>query len=563
MKIRFALLSLLGVAVYILLASYNSRMLKEIPLPGGQTSSSAVQAHPEMKAASEKALAGQHKETAASAAPAAQPSKTTAPAVQLKEIPAPSALQLSEQMQQPAAEAEQLRAELAERDQQIRQLVDAQESIAAKYRALIAQVEAGSASSKDTTLQAGAERIKELAEAKEQATKELDGSRMTITQLNAEIQALKEAGVLAEQRLKAQTDEAAEIAARFAEAEAKLTAKAGKIEQMATSVKEKEETAGKLEQRLQEQTAALQADVAALTRQADEAKAETAKAALAAQEKDTAVAAMVQQLHERAAEADGLKAQLADTASRLEQMAAVVKEKESAASRAEQMLQEGSATFKTELADLTAKLATATAEQEKTTLAAKEKEVASATMEQQLKERTDEVSGLQVKLDGALAQLASTRTELAQEQQKATGLLQSVQEKDTLLTPLEEQKTTLEKSLQEKTEELAKAVFTIQALKQEAAAQPQAAATIQSQLDERTRECEQLKQESGARFEQLNAQVGALTAKENKSAEALNSCRAEAETALKRVAEMESSQVLTQTSLAARSFSGTQSGGVS
>ena len=103
MKIRYILLSLLGLAAYLVIASYPSRILKDAPSTDvpERVTVTAPQAL--------KSPAPAQEERTAPARPEPQPA-----------VPADTAVQLAPLQQQ-----------LAAKDQQVRQLLEAQEAIAA------------------------------------------------------------------------------------------------------------------------------------------------------------------------------------------------------------------------------------------------------------------------------------------------------------------------------------------------------------------------------------------------------------------------------------------------
>ena len=431
MKIRLILLSLVGVAAYIVLANFNSKMIKETAVSKDHGQVSAPQAH-----------------SAKVAPPVAQKEAAPVPVEQAPPV-APQELQQPQPTQQraseplpvqvtvaPAAvdsgEVQKLQVEIAQKDQQIRQLLDAQEAIAAKYRTLLAETEAGTAGveAKDRLLKENADTIKVLSAAKEKTAAELTAAKAALEQLRQNFEQMKAAGVEAKDRI---------------------------LKENAEQVK-----------------------------------------VLAADKEKTA-------------------AELMETKAVLGQLRQNLEEMKAAGTKAEQFIQEKEALLK--------------------------------TVQAQVQERVGESSNLKAQLAETVDKLTAAKAELEQVGHKAEALVRLSAEKEQQAATLNQQKEAVEKSLQEKTETLNKAIFTLQSLKQEVAAQPQAVATVQNLLDARNKEFDQLKKETAAQLEQLNKQVTDLSKNETLAATERDRYKAEAETARKKIEDLESLQAQTQTAL--------------
>lgn len=422
MKIRLILFSLLGIAVYIVLASFNSTMVKNNPLPVERKETVHAVAPAPPAAASTKAIAP-------SPAPVPTPVETPS-AQQTPEPPSiPQPITLPEPLiSQPLIAAaagkeqlEQLENDLAKKDQQIKQLLDAQETVAGKYRSLMEQGEAAATAltAKDDLLKETEERMNNLTAAQEKAARELKEAQATIAELKATV-GKKEA----------------------AEAEAKRI----------------------------------------FTEQAQAAKTTAEK-----------------QLQAKLIETDSLRKQVDEAAVLL---------------RANHE----------ELAKKDGKI--------------KELEASEQTVKQQALDQGKQVGQLQTQLNETTAKLADLTKEFDAAGQKAKELAAAGQAKEQQLTSLQQQHQDLDKILKDKSEALTKALFTVQSLKQEISAQPQATATIQGLLDKQTQECQELRNQQAAQ-DKIHVKTGGE----------LKQCQADMESASKKISEMESAQVLLQASV--------------
>ena len=432
MKIRLILLSLVGVAAYIMLANFNSKMIKETAVSKDHGQLSAPQAHSAKVAqppVAQKEAAPVPVELAPPGAPQEleqpQPTQQKAPEsppVQVTVVPATV----------DSAEVQQLQAEIVRKDQQIRQLLDAQEAIAAKYRTLLAEKETGTAGveTKDRLLKESADTIKVLSAAKERAATELTAAKAALEQLHQNFEQVKAAGVEAKDRI---------------------------LKENAEQVK-----------------------------------------VLAADKEKTV-------------------AELMETKAILGQLRQNLAEMKAAGTKAEQFIQEKEALLK--------------------------------TVQAQVQERLGESSNLKAQLAETVDKLTAAKAELEQAGHKAEALVRLSAEKEQQAATLNQQKEAVEKSLQEKTETLNKAIFTIQSLKQEVMAQPQAVATVQNLLDARNTEFDQLKQETAAQLEQLNKQLTDLSKNQTLAATERDQYKGEAETARKKIEDLEALQAQTQAAL--------------
>ena len=419
MKIRLILFSLVGVAAYIVLANFNSNMIKETSVSKGHDQA-PPQTHTVMPPVSGKS-------TASTSAPVEHPR----PAPQKAPEPPPVQLAIVPPVDN-TGEMQKLQAEIAQKDQQIRQLLDAQEAIATKYRTFLTETEAGAAKveAKEQMLKESAERIKSLIADKEKTAAELTETKVGLEQLNQNFKQMKAASVEAYDKTLKES-----------------------AERIKALVSERDKTAAEL------------------------------IAAKAAQE----------QLRQN-----------------FEQMKA-------AGAKAEQSI--------------------------------KEKEVLLNTVQIQIQERIGESSQLKAQLAETVDKLMAAKAELDQAGKKAEALIRLDAEKEKQTATLNEQKAAVEKSLEEKSAAFDKAILSIQSLRQEVAAQPQAVATVQNLLDERNKEFEQMKKEASVQIGQLSKQVADLSKNENRAATELDKCKAEAENARKKVEGLEASEAKAQTAL--------------
>ena len=437
MKIRLILLSLAGVAVYIVLANFNSKMIKETAVPKDQSPVAAPQKHPGTPPAPAPPTV-----TTPAAQPEAAVSAPTEPEPAAHKQPEPAPPKTAEPppvqltVEPPVVNSgaiQQLREEIARKDQQISQLLDAQEAIAVKYRALLAEAEAGAAGVEATNkiLAENAGQIKALTAGKETMAAELRQARVDLNQLQQTMQQVQAAGAEAKDKLaKENTD------------------------RIKTLVADSEKTSAELRQ--------AKADLEQLRQQIDQMKA--------------------------------------------------------AGLQAEEFL--------------------------------KKKEALLQTVQTQIQERTGESNQLKAQLTETVDKLAAAKAELEQAERKAEVLVRLGAEKEQLANTLNEQKAAVEQALHEKTESLNKAILTIQSLKQEVAAQPQAVATVQHLLDERTKEFDQIKKEAATRIDQLSKQVADLGKSDTQAAKERDRCKAETETARKKVEELEAAHTKAQAALA-------------
>jgi len=390
MKIRLILLSLVGVAAYIMLASFNSKMIKETAISKDQSHVSALQRHSSGDSASNKATTAapipqQKAKTPApmAVAPEGQKQPEQQPQPTQQKTPEPPPVQLAESPVENTEKLQTLQEEITRKDRQISQMIDAQEAIAAKYRSLLAETEAGAAGveAKDKMLKESVDQIKVLLAEKKQTAAELNQTKTALDQLRQSFEQTQTASIKAEQLIT---------------------------------------------------------------------------------EKEAQLKTLQMQVEERTVESNQFKTQLAETVDKLK----------------------------------------------------------------------------------------AAKAELEQAAHKAEELIRLSAEKEQLANALTEQKTAVELALQEKTDALNKAILTIQSLKQEVAAQPQAVATVQNLLDERNREFDQLNREATTKIDQLNKQMAELSKHSDQAAKERDQFKTEVETAKKKVDELEAAQTQAQAALA-------------
>ena len=404
MKIRLILLSIACLAAYVVLANFNSNIIREAEAPKKQRQAAAPQAH----AGKQQAMDTVH----TPAAP--QPSEQPQP-----QAPAAAAPQVT-------VEFQQLLDELARKDQQIKQLLDAQEAIIARERPL-PDTTAETAESADKLLKEKTRQIETLTADKEQLTADLHQTKALAEQLR--------------QDFSRQQARASETTGKMLKEQAnKITALSAAQKKSAA---ESKQAKAELEQ-LQQRVASMQT-----------ADAQTAKFI---KEKETLLAAAHQQIQEQTGSATQLKAQFAETA----------------------------------------------------------------------------------------AALTATQKDLEQVKHKAETLIRQNAEKDQQANTLNEQKAAAEQAVAEKNKALDKAFLTIQSLREEVIAQPQAVATVQRLLDERTRECDRTNKEAADTIEQLNKQVATLGKNSAQAAKELEQYVAEAENTRKETAGLEAARAKAQ-----------------
>lgn len=300
MKIRLILLSLLGLAAYIMLANFNSKMLKD-PVSEKHTQASVPQPHPakalEHPAIPYKtaptALPAEPQQTAAPQKQADKPSET-APTLKISEPPSQG---VTAQPQAGITEKlQQLQDELAQKEQQIRQLLDAQEALAAKSRSLMTLLDAGTAdvAAKDRLLQEVTDQIKTLTADKNTRATELESAKSTIEQLNTALKKLETAGTHSEH-----------------------------------FIKEKETLLKTVQQQIQEKNA-----------EADSLKAQLADTATRLQNAKTGLEALTADKNTKATELESAK-------STIEQLNTTLKKSETAGIHSEHLLKEKEALLKT------------------------------------------------------------------------------------------------------------------------------------------------------------------------------------------------------------------------
>ena len=559
MKIRLILLSLLGIAAYIALANFNSKMIKDNPVSEQHTRASVSQPHPATNnSAPEKAaehlaipqvqVAGTQqivpKQTAAPLKLADQPPEATPPS----DMPEPPVLQLSVQPQTGTTEKlQQLQTELGQKEQQIRQLLDAQEAVAAKSRSLMTLLDVGTAdvAAKDKLLQAANDQIKALTADKNITTTELASTQSTIEQLNTALKKLESAGAHSEhfikekemllktvqQQLQEKNTEADSLKAQLTDTVARLQTARADLEQTdlkATSLLRLGQEKEKLTTTLEQQKNALEMSLQEKTQALNEAlhTIQSLQQEVAAQPQ--VVAAVQNMLDERNREFDQVKE---ETSAQIEQLSKQVadfskKDKQVNAELNKCRAEANAAQKKiTELESAQALTQASLTEAEKTlaaTLSSKD------TLQNQLNDKEAAISGTQAQLSALLAKTTALNDEniglarqleaLQADQKNLQVIKTSFEEKSAaLLGPetklkdlaaLQIKNAELTKSLEEKTSALANATK-----------QGEELTTLQAQLAEQQAKNKELSAQSDANantIKQLEAEktslAGQLTA---------------------------------------------------
>ncbi|MCL1981233.1 MAG: OmpA family protein [Proteobacteria bacterium] len=476
MKIRLILLSIAGLAAYVALANFNSKIIRETEIPKERNQISAHQVQAEKHGADASA--------------------TAAPATRRHQAPAPCQLKVQAPMEHPQTPADektqQPQDESARKDQRIKQLLDVQETIVARQHPQQAEVASG-AESPAKQLEELTKQIKALTAEKGQITAELNQTKAQIEQLR--------------QELNQQQKQATETAGRMQkEQEDRLAAMAIAQEKNEDELKGAQDELAQMQQKLAAmQTAGSQNDQAA-------------------KEKEAALAEAQRQLQSQIAAANQFKAQIEQLRQELnqQQKLATAQEKNAAELKGAQ----------DELAQLQQKLAAMQTVDAQRAQAAKEKEAELTKAQQQLQNQIKAADQVKAQLAETMDQLTATKKDLEQTERKGAEEAQQA-------NALGEQKKVVEQALAEKKEALDKAVLTIQSLRQEVGSQPQAVATVQGLLDERSREFDRMSKESAARIEQLNQQIAPLTKDKDKAVKELERCAAELENSRKGAMEFE------------------------
>ncbi|WP_310601308.1 OmpA family protein [Desulfobulbus sp.] len=509
MKIRLILLSIAGLVAYVALANFNSKIIRETETPKdhGQVAAPQVQAG---KQRATPPLAEQHKAS----------------------VPAPSQLTVQQPVDQPQAQTpadgklQQLQEELARKDRQIKQLLEAQEAIAAREHAL--QTEAtGTVESPDRQLEEKAKQIEELTAEKGQATAELNRLKTQLEQLRQELKQQQERAAEASGKmLKDRDDRLAAMTADQEKSTAELKRAKAELEQLQQKVVAIQTAGSQIDQAAKEKEAALA-----------EAQQQLQNQIGAANQLKAQIEQLRQELNQQQMQAAAATGKiLKDREDRLAAMAAVQEKSAAELKRA-----------KAELEQLQQKIATMQTAGAQNEQAAKEKEAALAEARQQLQNQAGAADQFKAQLAETVDRLTATKRDLEQAESRAEALLRSGAEKEQQANALAEQKKAAEQALAEKKEALDNAILTIQSLKQEIAGQPQAVATVQRLLDERNREFDRVHQEAAGKIEQLDQQIAALGKDKAQAAKELERCAAEIENSRKGAGELEALRTKMQT----------------
>jgi len=538
MKIRLILLSLLGIAAYIALANFNSKMIKDNPVPEQHPRVSVSQPHPATNnPAPEKAtehltipqekVAGTQQiapiQTAAPLKQADQPPEVT-PTPDTPELPA---LQLSVQPQTGNTEKlQQLQTELGQKEQQIRQLLEAQEAVAAKSRSLMTLLDVGTAdvAAKDKLLQAANDQIKTLTADKNTTTTELASAQSSIEQLNTALKKLETAGAHSEhfikekevllktiqQQLQERNTDADSLKAQLTDTVARLqTAKAdleqtdlkatsllrlGQEKEKLTTILEQQKNA--LERLLQEKTEALNEALHTIQSLQQEVATQPQVVAAVQNMLDERNREFDQVKEETSAQIEQLSKQVADFSKRDKQVTAELNKYRAEANAAQKKI--------TELESAQALTQTSLTEAEKTLAAALSSK---DSLQNQLKDKEAAISGTQVQLSALLAKTSALNDEniglarqleaLQADQKNLQVIKASFEEKSAALlgaetklkdlAALQTKNAELTKSLEEKTSALANATK-----------QGEEITTLQAQLAEQQAKNKELSTQSDA-----------------------------------------------------------------
>lgn len=204
MKIRLILLTLVGIVIYIFLATFHSNMVKEASKTKEQET--PVQIQPP----AQEPLSAEKKETTPPVPSQVLPDLPSPQEEAVSKSPEKSAADQALQPDQavsdapammvapalPAPEVKQLQADLKQRDVQIRQLLDAQKDMSNRYKALLdaKKAEAVAGTVKD-------QRLEELLLDKETTKAELGKAIKMLQQLRLEMEQLKTAEAQAKKSL--------------------------------------------------------------------------------------------------------------------------------------------------------------------------------------------------------------------------------------------------------------------------------------------------------------------------------------------------------------------------
>ena len=340
MKTRLILLSLIGVAVYIVLANFNSKMVKEAALPKDHGKAPVQQPLAKSAPTGDKTAP----------APVAVKEPVPEPAPKLQEQPVPQAAAPQEKTPEPAAiqptdaqtangdAMQHLQEEIALKDRQIRQLLDSQEALAAKYRAVLAEtaIKTDGVVAKDKQLAEHAEQVKALTADKEKTATELTATKTALAQLHQDFEQLKIAGaevkdkVLKEsgEQIKAVTAEKEKLVAELQEAKALAGQLGQTLEQVKTAGAEARD---KILKESSEQIKAVTAEKEKLVVELRETKALSGQLGQTLdqiktasmqneqllREKETLLKAAQTQMQEQTGLLNQVRAQLAETADKL------------------------------------------------------------------------------------------------------------------------------------------------------------------------------------------------------------------------------------------------------
>jgi Outer membrane protein and related peptidoglycan-associated (lipo)proteins len=290
MKIRLILLSIAGLAAYVVLANFNSNITTEAVAPTHRNQVTAPPVHADKHTAETT--------PALISPPPEQP--------QTQQQPAAS----------PAtAELQQLLEELARKDLQIKQLLDAQEAIIARDRPLL-DATAETTEPADKQPERDSKHIEALATEKEQLAAELAQTRTLVEQLRQECSRQQKHATEAADKITALSADREKIAAELQQAKSGLQRMQHRVAAMQAAgvqdkqvIKEKETLLAAAQQQIQEQTGVsdqLRTQLAVVQQQIQEQT-------YVSDQLRTQLAAAQQQFQEQTGASNQIKAQLAET----------------------------------------------------------------------------------------------------------------------------------------------------------------------------------------------------------------------------------------------------------
>ncbi|MGD9950752.1 MAG: hypothetical protein AB7U29_20110, partial [Desulfobulbus sp.] len=291
MKTRLILVSIAGVAAYVVLANFNSKIIKESSLPKdnppaishSQTMTTAVPAPPS------GVLAEPRKKAPVVQKPTPQQELEAQTAVVVPKKEQPSApTDVRVQPVDNTAEIKKLEQEVVTKEQQISQLLDAQEAIKVKYEEMLTKVAVKAEDSEDlkTQLTEKAKNIESLITDNKRLNDELSATQTAMGELNKTLDEFKTAAAAAKKTLEEKVALLGQSEQEKSEQEAQVEALKAQIATLQQSGQQTEEKM----QALSQENTALSAKLAEMLKQhkqsEDELKAELEAATARQQEAD-------------------------------------------------------------------------------------------------------------------------------------------------------------------------------------------------------------------------------------------------------------------------------------